>query len=127
MQWNQDGGFSTKKPWLKMNENMKFINVFDSIQNSDSILNHYKELISIRKENDVLINGSFEPLYTKSGLFVFKRYHSKSSIICVSNLTKKAKKMPIKISGKILLSNYKRENLSDQILKPYESILVMEE
>jgi oligo-1,6-glucosidase len=126
LQWNKDGGFSTKKPWLKMNENMKFINVFDSIQNSDSILNHYKEMISIRKENDVLINGSFEPLYTKNGLFMFKRYHSKSSIICVSNLTKKAKKMPIKISGKILTSNYNRENLNDQILKPYESILLME-
>src|SRR5690606_29065801 len=73
MQWTSHGEFSSKKPWLKMNENTKEINVFDSIQNPDSILNYYKELIRIRKENVSLVNGSFEPLYTKGGLFVFKR------------------------------------------------------
>lgn len=110
-----------------MNENTVKINVLDSIQNSDSILNYYKELISIRRESDILMNGSFEPLYMKHGLFMFKRVHTNQAIISISNLTKRAKKMPIKFSGKIILSNYKRENMSDQLLKPYESILLMEE
>lgn len=127
MQWNREGGFSNQKPWLKMNENTEKINVKDSIQNPLSILNYYKALIQIRIDNDVLMNGSFEPLYMKNGLFIFRRAQTNQAIITVLNLTKKAKKMPIKFNGKKIISNYNKENASDPILKPYESFLVMEE
>ncbi|MDO9628944.1 MAG: alpha-glucosidase [Acholeplasmataceae bacterium] len=127
MQWDENGGFSKEKPWLKTNQNTKFINAKESVSNPDSILNHYKSLISIRKENDILVDGSFEPLYTKHGLFIFKRILANEAIITILNLTKKAKKMPYLFHGKIILSNYKRENLTNEYLMPYESILVYQE
>lgn len=127
MQWNENGGFSSVKPWLKMNSNFKHIHVKNSISNLDSILNHYKKLISIRKENRTLVDGSFKALYTSHGIFVFQRILENQAIITISNLTKKVKKMPSIFEGKILLSNYKRDQMNDIYLQPFESILLLQE
>ena len=63
MQWTKDGGFTNGKPWLKMNPNMVSINVSDNLEQADSILSHYKKLIQLRKDDEVLINGDYKPLY----------------------------------------------------------------
>ena len=37
------------KPWLKVNPNYKDINVKNNLEDENSIFNHYKKLINIRK------------------------------------------------------------------------------
>lgn len=46
MQWDstENAGFTTGKPWLKVNKNYKFINAEDCLQDKDSIFYHYKSL-----------------------------------------------------------------------------------
>ena len=57
MQWDDslNGGFSKVKPWLKVNPNYVDINVKNNLEDENSIFNHYKKLIKIRKNEDVVV------------------------------------------------------------------------
>jgi alpha-glucosidase len=62
MQWNNDtnAGFGgTHKPWLPVEDNYKTVNVTSESKDPDSLLNYYKKLIKLRKENDQLREGDF--------------------------------------------------------------------
>lgn len=64
MQWNDsdNAGFTTGKPWLKVNPNYKSINVTASIKDEDSIFHFYKRLIKMRKDNPIMVCGSYTSL-----------------------------------------------------------------
>lgn len=64
MQWNgsDNAGFTTGKPWLKVNPNYKSINVTASIKDEDSIFHFYKRLIKMRKDNPIMVYGSYTSL-----------------------------------------------------------------
>jgi alpha-glucosidase len=62
MQWNSevDAGFSTaKQTWLPVAPDYKTVNVAAEEQKPDSLLNYYKALIRLRKENSQLRTGDF--------------------------------------------------------------------
>ncbi len=62
MQWTagKDAGFSAgAKTWLPMNPDYKTVNVAAEERNPDSILNYYKTLIRLRKQNPQLRDGKF--------------------------------------------------------------------
>jgi oligo-1,6-glucosidase len=61
MQWDAstNAGFTTGKPWIKVNPNYKAINVEAQEKDSGSILNFYREVIQIRKKYFSLTYGDF--------------------------------------------------------------------
>jgi alpha-glucosidase len=62
MQWNNDtnAGFGgTHKPWLPVGANYKTVNVAVENKEPGSLLNYYKRLIRLRKENEQLREGDF--------------------------------------------------------------------
>jgi alpha-glucosidase len=62
MQWNNDtnAGFGgIHEPWLPVGENYKTVNVSTESKDPDSLLNYWKKLIKLRKENDQLREGDF--------------------------------------------------------------------
>jgi len=62
MQWNNDtnAGFGgTGTPWLPVGENYKTVNAATESKDPDSLLNYYKKLIKLRKENEQLREGDF--------------------------------------------------------------------
>lgn len=124
MQWNSEGGFSSAKPWLKMNKNTKVINVDMQLTDDQSILNYYKALISLRKSNPVFLDGIFKPLYNKRGIFIFSRELANHLAFVILNLTNKPKKIPIKIEGKLLLSNLEDKTIDERHLKPFEARII---
>ena len=119
--WSDDeyAGFSTVKPWIKVNPSYKHINV--KIQESDphSILNFTKDIIKYRKEHQSLIYGEFRQIKTNKNYFVYTRTLDEKYMIVI-NLTDKTRKYPIKVNGKLLFNNY--ENISDT-LRAYEAHL----
>jgi glycosidase len=58
MQWDNtlNGGFSEFTPWIPTNHNSEFINVKHQLEDKDSILNLYKTLLHLRKE-EALAHG----------------------------------------------------------------------
>ena len=90
LQWDnsRNAGFSSSKPWLDVNENYNKINVELQQDNPDSILNYYREIIRIRKNNSTLIYGDFldlEPNNEK--LFIYKRWDKQKTFIIVLNFS----------------------------------------
>lgn len=65
MQWTggENAGFTTGKPWLKVNPNYREINVADQQERADSVLSYYKQLLRLRKSDEVFTYGGIEPVF----------------------------------------------------------------
>lgn len=124
MQWDdsENAGFSSVKPWLKVNENKKDINVKTALENENSLYYFYKDLIKIRKTYSVVKSGNYADLDAKSKeIFAYSRKNNKGEMIVISNLSKKEikwKKLKDYSSYNLLLSNYDK---NEEFLKPYET------
>ena len=111
MQWDnkKNAGFSKAKPWIKVNDNYKKINVKNQEKDLDSILNYYKLLIKLRKENSTLVYGKYEdldPMHTK--IFSYQRWDENDVFIIhlnFSNCLVKINSNEIK-DYKLVISNY---------------------
>lgn len=133
MQWDNsmNSGFTTGEPWIKVNSNYKEINVRDQLEDKDSILNFYKNLITIRKAYPALVYGSFTELnHEHEEVYSYIReLHGVRLLIVVNffgNITYYKLPVDINISeATLLISNYKNTNKEDFCLKPYESRLYL--
>ncbi|RBW68814.1 glycoside hydrolase family 13 protein [Bacillus taeanensis] len=132
MQWNseENAGFTTGTPWLKLNPNYKEINVQQAIEDPDSIYHYYKNLIQLRKENDVLIYGSYDLiLEDHNSVYAYTRTLDDEIAVVITNLFSKETSftMPSSLRNKsteLLISNYEvtlEEERNDIVLKPYEA------
>ena len=127
MQWDnkKNAGFSKVKPWIKVNDNYKKINVKNQEKDLDSILNYYKLLIKLRKENSTLVYGKYEdlgPMHTK--IFSYKRWDENDVFIIhlnFSNCSVKINSNEIK-DYQLVISNYTFAKKSYN-LNPWEAII----
>lgn len=132
MQWNKskNGGFTTGIPWVKLNNNYRKINVEDQLKDKDSILNFYKDMIKIKKENKALIYGKYDILLENHDkLYVYTRTLNKEKYIIITNISEEYIEFNYEEGLKyknLLLSNYKvneHDNITKLILSPYEARL----
>ncbi|MCF8008253.1 MAG: alpha-glucosidase [Halanaerobiales bacterium] len=134
MQWDEsfNAGFTESTPWIDINPNYKNINVKNEQNDPDSILNFYKQLIKIRKNNKTLIYGKYEPvLEDDQNVFSYFRKDSNGIYLIILNFFEKSQ--VIDFSSKVscenlnlIISNYKNNeyaNLLNIKIKPYESLL----
>ena len=129
MQWNKDlnAGFTNGKPWLKINENYKEINVEDALKDSNSLFYWYQKLINFRKDltnpiSNVIINGNFELIDSENEkIFAYKRQYNNEELIVISNWS--SDKVEFKFNKEnIILNNY--DYINDNLLEPWQSILI---
>lgn len=125
MQWdNSDyGGFSTESSWMEVNNNYKEINVQRELNNENSILNFYKNLIEIRKNSKTLIYGEFKLLLEEHDeIFAYERNLNNEKYLIVGNLSNNQVNFNIKQLGykdfEIIVKNY--EEVEENKLKPWE-------
>lgn len=132
VQWSaeKNAGFtSAQKPWFFINENYKEINVEEAENDPDSILNFYRKLLRFRKENDVVIYGSYEEFYKHSPrLYVYSRRldNKKMLVICSFSENAAAFKAPEGFDlskASLVLNNYNSCGDTDNkfTLRPYET------
>ncbi len=91
MQWDttRNAGFSTGKPWIKVQENFKKVNVQECSQQKNSILNTYKKLIAIRNSEPALQYGRYEKLEHIDDMILFTRTYAGDTVTVVVNFGKK--------------------------------------
>lgn len=131
MQWSDEAGagFTTGKPWLKLNPNYTKINVKAQEQDENSVLHYYKQLIKLRKGDDVLLYGKYELLLPDdTQVYVYTReWEGKKAIIIVNMFGKVAHiELPEKLNSlkyNLVLSNLKKQDAysSSMDLGPYEA------
>lgn len=132
MQWNDDNnaGFTTGTPWLKVNPNYKDIHVSKQRQDPDSIYHYYKTLIRLRKELPILVYGTYDLIMPKDKqVYAYTRTWGQEQVLVMVNMfpepTSFTQPRAVKAdSARLLLSNYPVE-ASDVLrtipLRPYEA------
>jgi len=90
MQWDDSkyAGFSTVKPWIKVNEDYTKVNVQEALKQKNSILNTYKALLELRNNEKALQYGSYKKLERDGDIIQFTRTYKGDEITVVINFGK---------------------------------------
>ena len=127
MQWDDslNAGFTTGTPWLDVNPNSKEINAKSQMEDPDSIFSYYKNLIALRKEYPVFVEGDFELVFPENNqLFSYTRTFEGKTLWVLCNFygNEVSIEIPQELKGekKLLISNYQDVN-SENVLRPYEA------
>ena len=132
VQWSagKNAGFTDgEKAWFKINPNYTDVNVESQQTDPDSLLNFYRQLLKIRKENPIVIYGDYKLHYKSSKkLYVYERNLDGKRLLVVTNMsakpcTFKAPKGFDLEKGKLLVSSYGQTDAEGGkiALKPYEA------
>lgn len=133
MQWSAGSmaGFTTsKKTWLKVNPNYPMINVAKQLEDPDSIINFYKKLIRLRKENQLFVYGTYQLLLANHPrLFVYTRTLGRQQALVINNFSNKRTRFKVPSSvtfkeSRIVLNNYDvadKKLRKEFTVKPYET------
>ena len=132
MQWDEtkNAGFTTGDPWIEVTKNHSYINAKAELEDPDSIFQHYKKLVQLRKDYDIIAYGDIEPLDQKNpSVFAYRRTYQGEEMYVINNfygkeVTWKADKDLTEFC--VLLSNYQDTMIhGNQVtLRPYESIVL---
>ena len=133
MQWSdaENAGFTTGKPWLKVNPNYPEINVARQEKEYGSVLNFYRRLLCFRKSEeyrDLLTYGTFEPMYEdQERIFAFKRTLGKQCLTVICNKSSAERFLTLKEDyEEVVFVNLPQvTRIGDNlILHPYQLIVV---
>lgn len=133
MQWSGEpnAGFTTGKPWLKVNPNYTEINVERALQDSGSIYHYYKALIELRKQYAAAVYGAYDLLLeAHDQIYAYTRTLEGEQLLVMVNLTGEpaAYELPSGMElalGERLLSNVtEAERAAGAVLQPYEALVV---
>ncbi|MBS1668640.1 MAG: alpha-glucosidase [Bacteroidetes bacterium] len=127
-QWDNstNGGFSTGKPWLKMNPNYKTINAALQEKDPNSVLNYFRKMVQLRKDNLVLVYGKYKLLDADNAdIYAYTRELNGRTFLVLLNFHGKTANVHTGIDfskAKLLIHNYPSAP-SGETLKPYEALV----
>ncbi|AQS04102.1 alpha-glucosidase [Clostridium beijerinckii] len=133
-QWSgsENAGFTTGRPWLKVNENYKVINANSQIEDEESVFNFYKKLINLRKSEefkDAIVYGEFVPTFEEyDNLFAFYRQGESKKLMILANYQKEEQIIELdKQYVKVLINNCEeiKKDKNKIILQGYQ-VLILE-
>lgn len=131
MQWSSEAnaGFTTGTPWLGINENYKEINVEKQLIDPHSVLNFYKKMIRLRKENEVFIYGTYDLILEKDkAIYAYTRTLGDEKAVIIVNMSDQPvlyRYDQLQLSSdELMLQNYEvkpHKNATRFKLRPYET------
>ncbi|MGH0596883.1 oligo-1,6-glucosidase [Bacillus mycoides] len=133
MQWDdrEHAGFTTGEPWIAVNPNYKEINVKQAIQDEESIFYYYKKLIELRKNNEIVVYGTYDLILENNpSIFAYVRTYGEEKLLVIANFTAEecVFELPEDIiysEAELLIHNYDVENvlIENITLRPYEAMV----
>ena len=130
MQWDAspNAGFTEGEPWIMVNPNYGEINAADQIGREDSVFSFYKELVKLRKEKPVIVNGEYRLLDPESeDVFAYERSFHEEHLLVVCSFAEKELlwRLPEEMAGqaaKRVIGNYEGQQWGPEfMLRPYEA------
>jgi oligo-1,6-glucosidase len=126
-QWDdsENAGFTTGKPWLKINPNYTEINVEAEEKDENSPLNYFRRMVKFRKENPVLIYGKTEYFDMENeSVFAYSRESDGTKLLILINFKEAEATANVGFDysrAKFLFGNYDE---FDGKLKPYQAVIL---
>ena len=93
MQWSgeRNAGFSSGSPWRDPYKDYTTVNVIAQDPDTNSLLNHYRELIHLRMDNQALLNGELLAVDAdNSRVIAFIRENAEHTFLIVANPSNQA-------------------------------------
>ncbi|WP_231459529.1 MULTISPECIES: alpha-glucosidase [unclassified Pedobacter] len=133
LQWDAsaNAGFSTGKPWIKVNPNYKTVNVATEEKNPFSELSYFKKIVALRKSQPVFVYGDYKVYDIENqDVYCFTRVDGNDKVLVILNFTKKDLSYTIDknintVNAKLLINNYEGMNAIDNNtvkLKAWQSL-----
>lgn len=135
VQWDssENAGFSDGMPWINVASNYMEINAEKALKDGNSIFYHYKKLIQLRKQYDIITYGDYELISEEHPeVFAYVRNGNNEKLLVVNNFYGEETSFIIpehlkayEYKDEILLSNYNQSPSAAQTIKlrPYESVI----
>lgn len=129
MQWNgaSQAGFSSARPWLRVNPDFKTRNVEAQRADPNSLLNFYRQVIALRRQSPALQHGTYRSPATPSGVWAYERAAEGQRMWVLLNLFSHSNAMKLAGSWRVRLSSHARTELDVEgtvTLAPYEALIL---
>jgi oligo-1,6-glucosidase len=98
MQWDNTShaGFTEGVPWLAANANYLTVNAAEETADPDSVFHHYRRLIGLRHDHQVVVDGRFELLLADHDqLWVFTRTLDDQRVLVLANCSSTPAELPL--------------------------------
>ena len=112
-QWDTtaNAGFSTGTPWLKTNPNYPTVNEATENKDPNSVLNHFRRAVDVRKQHPVLVHGQYRLLDAANPhIWAYTRTQGNNQALVVLNFSSEKRDWPVPaglaLGGPPWLNNY---------------------
>ena len=132
MQWDakKNAGFSSETPWLPVHENHTTVNVATQQNDHNSVLNHFRKMVALRKDNLLLVYGEYEIIQEEHPtIYAYSRTLDDEQMKILLNFSESTSKINLLDLGlykEVLINNY-NELLIDKntiTLQPYQAVVL---
>lgn len=132
-QWNDssNAGFTKGKPWIKVNPNYKKVNEAAQEKDPNSVLNYFRKITLLRKENPVLVYGNYELLdETNKQVYAYTRSLNNKKVLVLLNFSKEKTNFVIPGTvgkpGQVMINNLSDFTIKQQSvhLQPYQALII---
>lgn len=112
MQWDDtnNAGFSSETPWLPVHENHTTVNVATQQNDHNSVLNHFRKMVALRKENLLLVYGEYEIIQEEHPtIYAYSRTLDDEQMKILLNFSESTSKINLLDLGlykEVLINNY---------------------
>ena len=132
MQWDtsKNAGFTTSKPWLPVNENHVTVNVASQEEDPNSVLNHFKKMVALRKNNLVLVYGQYQIIQEEHPtIYAYSRTLEEQQMKVFLNFSESVSQInlhDLDQCKEVLINNYDHLKIVDNTitLDPYQAVVL---
>ncbi|WP_127996330.1 glycoside hydrolase family 13 protein [Piscinibacter defluvii] len=132
MQWDAtpNAGFTSGTPWIAVNPNHAEINVAAEYDDPDSVFQHYRRLIALRRSQPALVYGRYRPILAEHPqIYAWLRtlYDDRLLVVCNFTASPAEFRLPDELDvvrWPLLIANYAVDPAQDLrcfALRPYEA------
>ncbi len=131
MQWDdsEQAGFTTGTPWLPVNPNYKTVNAASEEKDPNSVLNYFKKMVRLRKNNPVLVYGDYQLLQPEHKfIYAYTRSLGDQKMLVLLNFTDQPSSIVLPEADSIretLINNYDsvERNGNTVALQAYQAVI----
>ena len=132
MQWDasKNAGFSNETPWLPVHKNHTTVNVLNQENDQNSVLNHFRKMVALRKDNLLLVYGNYEIIQEEHPtIYAYSRTLDDEKMTVLLNFSESESSISLPNfdhSKKVLINNYNEFSVDKNTitLKPYQAVVL---
>ena len=131
VQWTEgpNAGFTSGRPWLPVNANHVTINADAARADAGSVFHHYRRLIGLRHDHEVVREGRFELLLPDhEQIFAYTRTLGDQVLVTVANMSSHEVRLqpgdvPDVTGAEVLIATHEQPTVD--LLRPWESAVYL--